>query len=1495
MNGTEGTARGRAPRRMKCPSVASLWPAAPPPHHVTAAVALPHPAAALYTGGSDGSIVWWSLSAGREIRPVALLCGHAAPISDLAACSPAGSSLPAAAALLSACADGVLCVWTAGSGRCRRRRKLPPWSGTPLLLSPLPLSPRYVCVFCTSADSAGHHANEGPKCAVVVVDSWSLNVLRTVFHGGLPIGPVKSMVVVPVAEDGGKKRQDAILVDGHGKTKFLTVSESDDDDQEGTILQRGSSLEAVPSVSGETSEAQATAVAVTGDGKLLALVLENYCVFKSVNDGITVGEIYLDGSPLCNENYTKKSQLVGGMFLKKDIEHSATEPEDLADGSAWSFFLWSTSGAGVVYMVSLSGVTFKFEPLCKVPATLVVPGEKGSAYFCQINRCLVRTESLCFSVGGALLWKPYVTKWSIAKLEAILDDNPCSLFVANLLGEGGFAGDTVGKLSCSVYEAGESTEKNIQHSYFGHTSGLNVECGDDSHNFFGSNDQIVSSSMVLSEDFFGPYAVVYGFYSGQIQILQFINVFREVNSDTGSTNYQNYLQTSERFFTGHTGSVLCLAAHRMIAHSEADSFHHILISGSMDCTIRVWNMDTGNLVSVMHHHVAPVRQIILPPPWTYHPWNDCFLSVGEDCCVALISLEALGVERMFPGHPSYPSMVAWDSTKGYIACLCKNLQSSSDAVTVLYLWDVKTGARERIIRGTASHLMFDHFCRGIHKNSITGSILGGTTSASSLLLSAPKDAIISQSHAAKLETGVNLSKVGISHRSMGSLDMSTIQAEHTRGKVPLLVPSPDSYNHDLARNSFKRRAKSQRFNEKKKHPVKCYCPFPGIAVLKFDLSYLMSPLSKQNSDKQVNIHLPELDPKEPGFQYRGSSFDPQGLENCLVKGSLEGYLLRFSLCFLHLWGVDQELDKLLMHEMSVCKPEGCHIGSGLIGDRGSLTLMFPGLSATLELWKASSEFCAMRSLSIVSLAQRMITVSQTCTTASSALAAFYTRNFAEKVPDIKPPLLQLLASFWQDPSEHVRMAARSLFHCSAPRAVPYPLYCQKMIVPEISSSSSGVVSNASNGYSSGYTDSNRSMHGTMSVDSEVSSMVSWLESFEFQEWILWIGGTSQDVIASNIIVAAALVVWYPSIVKNTLPELVINQLVKLVMSTNDRYSSTAAELLAEGMENTWKFCLSSEIPRLVGDIFFQIECLSGTTANKAKQNPAVAVTIREALVEILLPSLAMADIAGYLNVIEGQLWATSSDSPIHIVSLKTLIRLVRGSPKPLALYLDKVVHYILQTMDPGNLVMRKACLNSSMIALREVARVFPMIALNETSTRLAVGDAIGDISTATIRVYDIDSVSKIKVLDASGPPGLPSLLEESSKSRITTVITALTFSPDGEGLVAFSENGLMIRWWSLGTAWWEKLSRSLVPVQCTKLIFVPPEGFSPSSSRSSMIATIIGNDKRGNSPDKIKELDDADVLKLLTHSLDLSYRLQWVGGKKVALIRHGLELGTFQL
>ncbi|GKD82031.1 hypothetical protein Tco_1348870, partial [Tanacetum coccineum] len=85
------------------------------------------------------------------------------------------------------------------------------------------------------------------------------------------------------------------------------------------------------------------------------------------------------------------------------------------------------------------------------------------------------------------------------------------------------------------------------------------------------------------------------------------------------------------------------------------------------------------------------------------------------------------------------------------------------------------------------------------------------------------------------------------------------------------------------------------------------------------------------------------------------------------------------------------------------------VTSGLLGDKGSLTLNISWSKCNARgtiLWISSYEFCAIRSVTMVSLAQDKISLPHSCSTASSALAAFYTRQFAEKFRDIKPPLLQ---------------------------------------------------------------------------------------------------------------------------------------------------------------------------------------------------------------------------------------------------------------------------------------------------------------------------------------------------------------------------------------------------------------------------------------------------------------------------------------------------------
>ncbi|XP_024440013.2 uncharacterized protein LOC7472741 isoform X3 [Populus trichocarpa] len=1363
---------------MKCRSVACIWPDTPPSHKVTASASLNHPPT-LYTGGSDGSILCWNLSSSdsnTEIKPVAMLCGHAAPIADLSICCPmvvtgedtktkcssngdGSSASDTYDALISACKFGVLCVWSRGSGHCRRRRKLPPWVGSPCFVRTLPTSSRYVCIGCCFIDAAhssdrhsidsleggevsvdkGCLPGKHPKSTVVIVDTYSLTIVQSVFHGNLSIGRLDFMDVVLLGEDGEK--HSVFIADSSGKVELVPIlKESNPVGDGGSGLRKSSQLEVVNWGNGSSKEGQVVSSATRGN--LIALVLKTRCIFRLLTSETTIGETSFAEDILCVEDHFAQSHVLGGMFL--EIGEAGEMQSAQHDNFCGHFAVWNSRGSAIVYIVSYLNNVFKSETLWEIPAASYPADVRLLFSFIQLNNYLLRIESVCFDDEEPLQWKPHVTIWSLCRKH---DNHGKSSQQRKMLGESDFFADWVSNsslLGINNQGVGKMRITSAQSSV-PNSRTENNKHADESFGFV-CNGKTVSSSMVVSENHFFPYAVVYGFFNGEIEVVRF-DMLLEPDSHGESPRNDVDSPVSRQYFSGHTGAVLCLAAHRMLGAARGWSFSHVLVSGSMDCTVRIWDLDTGNLITVMHQHIASVRQIIFPSARTERPWGDCFLSVGEDSCVALTSLETLRVERMFPGHPSYLEKVVWDGARGYIACLCQSHLGLSDTVDALYIWDVKTGARERVLHGTASHSMFDHFCKEISVHSISGSILNGNTSVSSLLLPVIEDETFSQSHSKLLEKKVSSPRMMSNMKN--AMDPTASQGQVKKGILPT-TPS---------------------FLQMNKHAIGCTCPFPGIAALSFDLASLMFPFQKHEPAangvvKQENIDVKEQGTSTPRTQdmnFDGGS-DKNGTSTDTIEEhdwirSLEEYSLRFSLSFLHLWNLDSELDKLLVTEMKLNRPENLIIASGLQGDKGSLTLSFPGLSSILELWKSSSEFCAMRSLTMVSIAQRMISLSRCSSPVTSALAAFYTRSFADKIPDIKPPLLQLLVSFWQDESEHVRMAARTLFHCAASRSIPLPLCGKKMNAHrKLVRSLSEIRDNEAEVSNVGGTSTNdlasdmspepqatpqavefpdKSLEKQGITEAARSKILDWLESFEMQDWISCVGGTSQDAMTSHVIVAAALAVWYPSLVKPSIATLVAHPLIKLVMDMNETYSSTAAELLAEGMESTWEACISSEIPRLIGDIFYQIECVSGQSANSAGHHSSVPSFIRETLVGILFPSLAMADIPGFLTVIEGQIWSTASDSPVHLVSLTTLIRVVRGSPRHLAQYLDKVVSFILHTMDPGNSIMRKTCLQSSMTALKEMVQAFPMVALNDTSTRLAVGDAIGMINNATISVYDM--------------------------------------------------------------------------------------------------------------------------------------------------------------
>ncbi|GMH22679.1 hypothetical protein Nepgr_024522 [Nepenthes gracilis] len=1494
---------------MKCRSVVGIWPDAPPLHRVVATVVLNQPPS-LYTGATDGSIVWWSFSgddSNQEIKPIAILCGHAAPIADLGFCYPLLASADGivdhtsdiatnfsgsdSGALVSACRDSVLCVWSSRSGYCRRRRKLPPWVGSPSVVRTLPANPRYVCIACCFIDA--FHAtdndyvdptvgNEHPgdrelnrkpsKSAIVIVDSYTLTIIQTVFHGNLSIGPLKFMVVVRPIDD---KKQFVLVGDQFGQLQLIPLLKDSNLDVEAVTELHNRFTHVKTTTCGNVSPEGGLVLSIATTKLILGLLYRTNCVVLLM-DGTVIGCITFENSLLSSASDLTQSHPVGGIFLQSDDSDTLTSGETHGIIAA-RFVVWNDRGFAIVYAISYIDGIFRSEVVYEIPSVCNPTDVRMSISFVQLKHYILRVESICFHEEDPLLWNPHITIWSPHQQ---LDEQKNVGLRCKMIGEGDFLVYWIDSLSHtsnmghSEHALGRAitarkTAVTALGCSFPSEESVNSWSIDDAKYIFSRKGHFVSCSMVISQSTPIPYAIVYGYHNGEIELLQFPMCLDEVDLDERDVHPSTKQYEARQHFSGHTGAVLCLAAHRMVGASTGQSFSHVLLSGSMDCTVRVWDLETKNPIMVMHHHVAPVQQLILSPVQNDRPWNNCFLSVGKDFCVALASLETLQVERMFPGHPNYPAKVVWDGERGYLACLCLNHSAASDTKDVLYIWDIKTGAQERVLRGTASHSMFDYFCTVT--NNITGRRLNRNTSASSLLLPLIEDGEFLQYQQKKNQKG--------SISSDGEYLMEPISSQPNASRGNSIIADPGcAVFHD-------------------KMPINCSCPFSGVAVLNFDLASLMSFFIVGNDtarEQGMEISSPPKGTVTDGSNSRGKPAHAMKIHN--EDKSLSVCLLRFCLSFLHLWDVDCELDNLLVRDMKLKKPEKFNLAPGLQGDRGSVTLAFPGFHSALELWKSSSEFCAMRSLTMVSLGQHIVSLSPSCSAASCALSAFYTRNFAEKFPHIKSPSLQFLVSFWQDEDDHVRMAARSLFHCAASRAIPPPLFCPKAINPEKNVTFLGQMRGNEAEYEEETTthlDTERLPENELTSRNDDNDILKWMESYELQDWISCAGGTSQDAMTSRIIVAAALAIWYPSLVKYRLAMLAIHPLMKLVMAMNEKYSSSAAELLAEGMDSTWKACIGSEITSLIGDIFFQIECVSG--ANTSAVGPAVPPKIRETLIGVLLPSLALADISGFLTVIEGLIWSTSSDSPVHLISLKTLIRVMRGSPRSLAQYLNKVVNFILQTMDPSNLVMRRTCLQSSMTALKEVTRIYPMVALNEMSSRLAVGDAIAETNCAIIHVYDMQSVTKIRVLDASGPPGLPSLLAGTSET-FTTAISALSFSPDGEGLVAFSEHGLIIRWWSLGSAWWEKLSRNYVPVQCTKLIFVPPwEGFSPNSSRASIMAKITGNDRQASPQEHLMNPNEVDRLLILTHNLDLSYRIEWIGGRRLVLSRQVHALGTFQL
>eukprot|EP00850_Spirogloea_muscicola_P009149 SM000050S17074 [mRNA] locus=s50:671217:677504:- [translate_table: standard] len=1011
---------------------------------------------------------------------------------------------------------------------------------------------------------------------------------------------------------------------------------------------------------------------------------------------------------------------------------------------------------------------------------------------------------------------------------------------------------------------------------------------------------------------------------------------------------------------GHQGAVLCMAEFFPPSRGGAGkggvrghgAGRHVLLSGGHDGAVRAWALDDGGtLLAVLRHHVAPLHSLVLPPAGTPLPWAACFLSAGVDGGVALVSTETWRCERLLPGHPGgAPRFLVWEPAKGYLAVVLDRISTNDAAQALLsFLAHRQRKAAERAGAGAgaAAGLLGPLWPPGGRYSDIlvlpqeegpaAGSPSAATTAPAAAAAAAPATPLQRVSSGLELIASVFAPAPAVSTAAAAEVEPLLADGSHAADLLqPATLPMPAKLPSAASPSPLQQRLAPPL--PPLPPAVRGVLPLPGIPVLLFDVPALLMvpvhpqrqqpPGAKLGTGAGAEILAAAAPAAETSQLEEGNGSGSGSSEEAAAPAAL-----LLALALLHEWGICSELDACLHAELDIAPPAAGAASPGLAGDGGavSLSLAEPP-SSRLHHWVASPEFSASRSLAITALAQRLMGIAPNARQSCSMLASHYSRGLAEKMPSFATPSLEVLACYWQHPAEHLRQAAKSLFHCSATRSFPPLLRSSTFPSPRPVLAAAPLVAAPSPAFpppaDDGLWDSTEIyawLHGPLSEEGVARPM------------------EGEDARAVRIVVAAALAMWYPSLGRPDLPPAVTLPLLELARTAASLHAATAAEFLAEGMASTWLPLIGPEVPRLIIDAFALTESLGAqiapVAATPAAAVPApasavlgttlasslsVAAVVREVLCSALLPALAAADVPGFLHVMQGQLGSSSPTSPVHVVALLALVRAIRANPRAMVIVL-------LHTMDPGNPLLRRTCIQSAMAVVMELVRNLPMVAFHRGgggtsgasgasagggSPRLAIGDALGDISCLGIHIYDLRSVSKVRILDASGPPGHPGLMGLATAAgsnhhagggslQAVTLgnlggISAVAFLGDGEGLIAFSQRGMVLRWWSLGANWWQKLNRGVVTVQCTKMVLVPPLPGLSQASFPSLIGTLTESECGEPQSPTARRLSQslasggASPLQLALQTLDLSFRLEWRPvDRRIALHHQGKEVKNF--
>jgi len=279
---------------------------------------------------------------------------------------------------------------------------------------------------------------------------------------------------------------------------------------------------------------------------------------------------------------------------------------------------------------------------------------------------------------------------------------------------------SVNSTECGKFSNAWKKNHNYKNSSEGDGGNKGIECneGNEGNNDSQNNTKDAVTCSLLVHD---RHKLVRGYGNGEILIMDIVEFFDEATEADPTKDYIKKHVNIRRVtkpdifldkdkhgihiaipnltepgrneavvLVGHTSSITTLL-HPNDNNGSSDS--NILISGSSDMTIKVWNITSGLQLHSFANHSGPISKLIMFPGQNdiNNHWAHCFCSISNDNIVGIYSIDAFQCLHLLSGHQFPIKSIMWRFEDEYFFVECID--------GTVYVWQLGNGHLDRIAHG----------------------------------------------------------------------------------------------------------------------------------------------------------------------------------------------------------------------------------------------------------------------------------------------------------------------------------------------------------------------------------------------------------------------------------------------------------------------------------------------------------------------------------------------------------------------------------------------------------------------------------------------------------------------------------------------------------------------------------------------------------------------------------------------------------------------------